>query len=185
MKLIRNILTCFLLFSLTSYAYTQEYKYDPLLMRAQASIFPKIILLDNDLDKKTDNDQVVISIVHSSHEKNIALQLKEIIQKQYKSRLGKLKLAIELIEFEHFDETNIATAYILLKGTEQQLNKVATHAAKRQRLSFGYDYKDFESNLLVSVQLKEKIYIYLNKTAIHDYDIKFMPLFYKIVKVIE
>ncbi len=183
MMLIRSILTCFLLVSLSGYA--QSYEYDPLLMRAQASIYPKIILLDKDLDKKLYADQVVISIVHSSNEENIALELKEIITKQYKNHLGKQKLAIELSEYGHFDETIIATAYILLKGTEQQLSNVTTHAAKRQRLSFGYDYKDFGSNLLVSVQLKEKTYIYLNKTAIHDYHIRFMPLFYKIVKVIE
>ena len=163
----------------------RAYEYDPLLMRAQASIFPKIILLDKDLDSKVENEQVLIEILHSIKEKSVALKIKQLIEQQYKNNLGNKKLAVKLNEFEKFDSKNVATAYFILKGENKIHNKVTAHAAGRQRLVFSYDYKDFESNSLVSVLMKEKTYIYLNKSAIHDYDIKFLPLFYKIVKVIE
>lgn len=163
-----------------------SYEYDPLLMRAQASIFPKIILLDKDLSKKIDENKVVISILYGTNEESVAEKLKGLIRDQYKTNLGKRELEIRNVGFDDFDEeSNVSTAYILLKGAGEQRNKVTRAAVSKKRLVFCYDYQDFENNALVSVLMKEKTYIYLNKSAIHDYDIKFLPLFYKIVKVIE
>ena len=161
------------------------FDYDPLLMRAQASIFPKIILLDKDLDNKLKGNQVIIEILHTSQEKDIATTIKSLIEKQYKSNLGEKKLVINLNEFGSFDTNNTVTAYFILKGTSKSHNEITLHAAGNHRLVFSYDYKDFDNNALVSILMKEKTYIYLNKSAIHNYDIKFLPLFYKIVKVIE
>ena len=165
--------------------HTYAYDYDPLLMRAQASIFPKIILLDKDLNSKLENNQIVIEILHTPMEKDIALNIKMLIKNQYKSNLGTKQLIVNLKSFDLFDQSNQVTAYFILKGESDIHNKITSHAANNQRLVFSYDYKDFERNTLISVLMKEKTYIYLNKSAIHDYDIKFLPLFYKIVKVIE
>ena len=165
--------------------HTHAYDYDPLLIRAQASIFPKIILLDKDLNRKIENNQIIIEILHTKIEKDVALNIKSLIENKYKSDLGNRRLIININSFESFDPDNIVTAYFILKGSSDIHNKVTSHAANTQRLVFSYDYKDFERNVLISVLMKEKTYIYLNKSAIHDYDIKFLPLFYKIVKVIE
>ncbi len=178
----------FLVFSLFLISLSKTalaYDYDPLLMRAQASIFPKIILLDKELDRKVMLDQIVIHVVYGRHEKNVAMDIKALIQNQYENNLGKRRLKVDLISFDMFHESDVATAYFILKGARDQRDQVTEFAAKQQRLVFSYDYKDFESNALVSVLMKEKTYIYLNKSAIHDYGIKFLPLFYKIVKVIE
>ena len=42
-----------------------------------------------------------------------------------------------------------------------------------------------EFAVLVSLLMKEKTYIYLNKRAVNRYAIRFMPAFYKIVRVQE
>ena len=165
--------------------FSYAYDYDPLLLRAQASIFPKIIMLDKDVDKKVESGQLVVLIMHSSQEKSIAIKFKDLIKQQYKNKLGKKELIINLLAFEDFKYSRVVTAYFLLKGPEESHAQVTRQAANNNRLVFSYDYKDFNKNSLVSVLMKEKTYIYLNKNAIHDYDIKFMPLFYKIVKVVE
>jgi len=164
---------------------TYAFEYDPLLMRAQASIFPKIILLDKDIDSKLENNEIVIEILHAESDKNTALTIKSLIESQYKSNLGKKSLLVRLKNLKSFDHESVVTAYFILKGSSEIHNKITSHAANKKRLVFSYDYKDFESNTLISLLMKEKTYIYLNKSAIHDYDIKFLPLFYKIVKVIE
>lgn len=180
---ILKIIPAILILSIMGQA--RAFDYDPLLMRAQASIFPKIILLDKDLENKINNNEVIIEVLHSAHEKNAALKIKELIEKQYKNNLGKSKLTVKFRDFESFDGAGEITAYIMLRGTRESHNKVTSFAASQQRLVFSYDHKDFENNSLISMLMKEKTYIYLNKPAIHDYDIKFLPLFYKIVKVIE
>lgn len=180
---ILKIIPYILFFSIMGKA--QAFDYDPLLMRAQASIFPKIILLDKDLENKVVNNEVTIDILYSVDDENAALKIKELIEKQYKNNLGKKKLTVKLQEFETFDGTGDTTAYIMLRGTQELHKKVTSHAASQKRLVFSYDHNDFKNNSLISMLMKEKTYIYLNKPAIHDYDIKFLPLFYKIVKVIE
>jgi len=163
----------------------QAYDYDPLLMRAQATIFPKIILLDKDLQGKIDDGKIIIYVLHSKEDKEVALTVKELILKQYKNGLGKNELSIKVVDFVSFDGNSKATAYFLLKGNKEIHGKITEKAATQNRLVFSYDYKDFTNNALVSILMKEKTYIYLNKQAIHAYDINFLPLFYKIVKVIE
>jgi len=164
---------------------TYAFEYDPLLIRAQASIFPKIILLDKDIDSKLENNKIVIEILHAEEDKNTALTIKSLIENQYKKNLGKKPLLVRLKTLNSFNHEGTVTAYFILKGSSEIHKKITSHAANKKRLVFSYDHKDFESNTLISLLMKEKTYIYLNKSAIHDYDIKFLPLFYKIVKVIE
>ncbi len=180
-KIILKIFLVLILVSKQAFAFD----YDPLLIRAQASIFPKIILLDKDLDKKVMENKVVISILHGNGEYEIALNIKSLIEGQYKKNLGKNELKINVLDYRKFDDSTVSTAYFILKGASTYREQVTAHAASKNRVVFSYDYKDFESNALISVLVREKTYIYLNKNAIHDYDIKFLPLFYKIVKVIE
>jgi len=161
------------------------YDYDPLLMRAQATMFPKIILLDKDINDKHDDGNITILILHAKQESAVAENLKDLIVQQYTNHLGKNNLTVESVDFDNFDQERVATAYFLLKGTKEIHEKITTHAASKKRLVFSYDYKDFTNNALISILMKEKTYIYLNKQAIHSYDINFIPLFYKIVKVIE
>ena len=63
--------------------------------------------------------------------------------------------------------------------------KVASIASGNQRICFSYNHNDLDNGSLISLQLKEKVYIYLNKNKLNEYDIKFKPVFYNIVKLVE
>lgn len=161
------------------------YDYDPLLIRAQASIFPKIIMLDKNISLKTNGDSISIAIISSEQDTSTAQQIKNDILNKYKNGLGQKILKVKLISFKQLASTDKATAYYMLKASKKQHRKVTSFAAAKNRIVFSYDYKDFKSNALISVLVKEKTYIYLNKSALHEYNIKFLPLFYKIAKIIE
>jgi len=160
-------------------------EYDPLLLKTQASIFPKIILLDKDVESKLESDKIVISIVYSENDFENAIRLKNLIEDSYKKNLANKVLLVRLVDFREFEKENIATAYYLMQGEPDVHKSITSHAGKNRRVCFSYNYKDFENNALISLLIKEKTYIYLNKSAVHAYDIKFNPMFYKIVKVLE
>lgn len=158
---------------------------DPLLMRAQAAIYPKIILLDKDLGEKTAANVVVIKIAHASADRESALEMRRLIEKEYQNNLGGNPLRIETLSFDEFDGQAPATAYILMSGPAAVHQKITQYASGHHRVVFSYDYKDMKNNALISLLMKEKTYIYLNKAAMQQYDVRFLPLFYKIVKVLE
>ena len=158
---------------------------DPLLLKAQASIFPKIMLLDTDISKKTHDKKLLFSIIHTDNERSSAMTLKKMIEAEYKDKLGELHLEIRLDDIKEFTSANDAGAYYVFDASSPKMKKVISHAEKTHRICFGYNYKDFDQNILISLFVKEKTYIYLNKSALHEYGIKFMPIFYRIAKVVE
>jgi hypothetical protein len=159
--------------------------HDHLLLKAQATIYPKIVMLDKDIEAKIKEDTIVIAIVTEKGGHDSAIAMKNLIDQEYKSNLGKKNLIIKTQFFEGFDNEDPATAYVLIGGDADDHYKVTQYASTHNRVAFSYDYKDIKNNFLVSLFVKEKTYIYLNKKALDDYDIKFLPLFYKIVKVLE
>ena len=159
--------------------------YDHLLLRAQASIFPKIVLLDKHLDKKSTDDVINISIVHKEKDAYIAQQLLSSIKDKYGDNLGTKKLLVTFNSFDDIDKNSPATAYIVLQGSGKELKKAISFASTNNRIVFSYSYTDFKHNALISLYVKEKTYIYLNKSAVQLYDIRFLPMFYKLTKIIE
>lgn len=158
---------------------------DPLLLRAQATIYPKVVLLDKDLSEKTTGNTVVIKIVHQTSDRDDALTMRNLIENEYRHNLGGNPLRIDTVTYDEFDAQEVATAYILMSGPASAHQKITQHASSHRRVVFSYDYKDMKNNSLVSLLMKEKTYIYLNKGAMQQYDVRFLPLFYKIVKVLE
>lgn len=159
--------------------------YDPLLIRAQAAIFPKIVLLDQGLARKAHDDVITINIVYTAQDVQVAQQLKEAIEEKYGDALGGKKMVVSISSFDNFDHSVIATAYIILQGSELFFKKVVSHAVYHERIVFSYSYADFEYDALISMNVKEKTYIYINKATVHLYGVSFMPAFYKIAKIVE
>lgn len=159
--------------------------FDPLLLRAQASIFPKIVMLDKDVKSKTINNKIVIAIVSSDEDKESSRILQSFIKEKYENGLGGIELLADRVAVNDIGDDFDATAYIVLQSEEEIYQKVVSRATQKNRIVFGYSYADFKYDSLISLLVKEKTYIYLNKVAMHRYDVKFLPVFYKIVKVIE
>jgi len=141
------------------------------------------MLLDKDINTKLVGDTLLLNIVHTDSEAKNAQQLKSMIEQEYKSNLGELGFTVRLTHVRQFDQKERASAYYIFDAASSEMQKIITYAAQEHRICFGYNYKDFDNNILLSLFVKEKTYIYLNKEALERYDIKFIPIFYKIVKV--
>jgi hypothetical protein len=158
-------------------------EYNPFLLRVQASIFPKIILLDKQLGDKMINSEIVINIVAIKEDMEIAEVLRKAINEKHKNTLGDKKFRVVITEFNDFDRK--ATAFILLQGSKDLYEPVVEHAANRGLIVFSHNYLELSNNALISLFVKEKTYVYLNKSVTQLYDVKFSPIFYKIVTILE
>lgn len=158
---------------------------DPFLLKAQASIFPKIMLLDKDIMNKINDEKLILSIVYTDDETENAHKLKKMIDAEYKNKLGDLSLDVKIINIKDFDKNQEVAAYYIFNASSSSIKSVISNALSTNRICFGYSYQDFDKDILISMFVKERTYIYLNKFALQKYNIKFTPIFYKIVKVIE
>ena len=163
---------------------SHAYEYDSLLLRAQATLFPKIVLLDQNVGEKLKSNSMKMLVMYTENDYRNAVLTKNLIEEKYNKK-NKKAISISLVKYSDFKDPVSATAYFLLKGPDDSVKAVSSYAEKNSLVTFSYDYNDFESNALLSVIMKEKTYIYLNKKSFQRYGIKFIPLFYKIVKVVE
>ena len=144
---------------------------DPLLLKAQASIFPKILLLDKDISTKLIDQKLSLNIVYTDRESKVAQKFKLMIEDEYKSNPGALELEVRLTNIEKFRQDETASAYYVFNASSSEIKEVINYASKAHRICFGYNYKDFENNVLVSLFVKEKTYIYLNKQVFMSFTI--------------
>lgn len=171
----------FLLFSLQLFGV----EYDQLLLRAQATVFPKIILLDKNVMEKTDHGVISLNIVHSEEEKEYALEAKSMIDEKYKGKLKNFEFVVNLVNVDEEKTIEDATSYYFFNMASKKKKDLLMKAKKHNKICFGYSDADFSKDILISLLLKEKTYIYLNKSSLNEYNIKFNPIFYKITKVKE
>jgi len=71
-----------------------------------------------------------------------------------------------------------------LQADNTLFGKVVGHALNNKRIVFAYSYADLEDGALISLHVKEKTYIYVNKSIVKKYGVNFLPIFYKIIKVL-
>jgi len=154
---------------------------DSLLLKAEATIFPKIILLDQDIKDKAYNNRLTLDIIYTADERDGAEELKSMIDTEHKHQLGEFVFETRLVNSEQFEKRADVSAYYVFDASTETVKTIIAHAAQTRRICFGYYYKDRET--LVSMHVKEKTYIYLNKAALREYRVSFLPIFYKLAKV--
>ena len=157
------------------------YEYDDLTIKAQTSVFPKLILLDQDVSQKLIDNQIIFSIVYEDGDKQDALRIKSLIEKQFKNKLGKYGLKVVIKSYEEIKDQK-STAYYILNSKDSNMQKVAQIGIDNHLIVYTYDKNYFQNNILVSLAIKDSTIIYLNKEMLKNYKINFVDAFYQIVK---
>lgn len=100
------------------------YSYSDLLIKAQNAIFPKILLLDKQLEQKLVNGEICYTIVCEASDYHTAQSLKEQMETKYRHRLGSYPLRVEVLLFSDLTQEKRTTAIYTL-NSEEGIKKVA------------------------------------------------------------
>lgn len=174
--------TALLLFMLVNYSY--GYTYNKLLLKAQASIFPKIIMLDKQLENKLVDGKIVYTIVYEKEDYHTALEIGEFIEANNRKDKSKYSCKVDLVEFSNFsDETQATAVYVL--NSEENIEKVAQGAIKQGIISFTYSINNLKQGILFSLMLEKSTVLYLNKENLNTKKIDFVDSLYQIVNFVE
>ena len=157
------------------------FNYNPLLLKAQASIFPKLFMLVKEPERLLVDESVVFAIIHEEEDFESAWQLKNLIEDQYDGRLTGYPFRIILIEYERLDEKLEASAVIALHS-EKYIHELAQLVIKKKILSFVGDAIHLKEGFLFSLNLERSAVIYMNKPMIPSYGVEFSDTLYHVVR---
>jgi hypothetical protein len=160
------------------------YSYNNILLKAQATIFPKILLLDKKIDKKLIDGKIIYTIIYDKDDLHTAQNIKEFIDKNYSGYFDKYIYKINLVEFSELSPQTQATAIYSLNSTTH-INKVANIANKKGIISFSYDVKNLKQGLLFSLMLEKSTVLYLNKENLHNTNVNFVDSLLQMVRFVD
>ncbi len=173
-----------ILFFLIFATFAYGYNYDNLLLKAQASIFPKIMLLDKKLENKLVDGKIVYTIVYEKNDYNTALEINKFIDENYKGHFNEYAYKINLVEFSDLSSMTQASAVYTL-NSDKHIKKVADFAKEKGIVAFSYDVKNLKTGLLFSLVLEKSTVLYMNKENLYIQKIDFVDSLLQMVKFIE
>lgn len=176
----KKIIFLFLTLANLLYAHT----YNEVLLKAQASIFPKIMLLDKKLPNKLIDGKIVYTIVYDKNDYQTALDIRKFIDENYDGYFDEYEYKINLVEFSDLsNETQASAIYVL--NTSININRVAKVAKEKGIVAFSYDLDNLKQGLLFSLLLEKSTVLYLNKENLDTQKIDFLDSLLQIVKFVE
>lgn len=176
----KRIILLSLLFMNLAYGYD----YNNLLLKAQASIFPKIMLLDNKIKDKLIDEKIVYVIAYDKSDYETALFVSKFINEKYKGYFEQYAYKIDLVEFSNLSsETQASAIYILNSG--ENIKKAANIAKEKGIISFSYDLDNLKRGLLFSLMLEKSTVLYINKENLYTQKVDFVDALLQMVRFIE
>jgi hypothetical protein len=172
--MIRVFLSFLLLSALPLFA-TQ---YNSTVLELEAKLFPKIILLNDNIDKKVKNLQIFI--ISKKIDFDTAYELQKSIEFYYPDTLMGKKIFIHVQEFEKF--TILPDALIVLYHENKILQEIALWANTHKVVTLGYDPYYMDYGILGSLYIGKNTKPYLNKKVIQKYNFTFNPYLLELSK---
>lgn len=171
-------------FCLIIVSISHGYSYNDILLKAQASIFPKIMLLDKKLENKLIDGKVVYTIAYDESDIQIAQEISEFIDKNFKGNFDKYLYKIDLVEFSDLsNDTQTSAIYTL--NSDKYIEKVAEIAKDKGIIAFSYDMKNLKKGLLFSLVIEKSTVLYLNKEDLNKAKIDFVDSLLQMVRFMD
>jgi len=160
------------------------YNYDDILLKAQASIFPKIILLDKKVENKLIDGKIIYTIVYDNADYLTALAIEHFINKNFQGYLDSYEYKINLIELEDFTQKTQSSAIYVL-NLKEHVEEIGAIAKEKGIISFSYDINNLKKGLMFSLVIEKSTVLYLEKENLYTNKIDFVEALLQMVKFIE
>ena len=152
--------------------------YNSTILELEAKLFPKMILLNENINKKINN--LTIYILSEEIDVYVAVELKEAIEANYPDKISGKFIKVSIKKFNTFE--NLPDAVIVLNHNEEELSEIALWANEHGVISLGYDPSYMEYGILGSLYIGKSTKPYFNAKKILQYGFIFNTNLLKISK---
>lgn len=160
------------------------FNYNPLLLKAQASIFPKLLMLAKEPEKLLVNENIVFAIIHEAEDIESASKLKVLIEDKYDGQIEGYPFRIVLRDYAKLNDALEASAIIALHS-ERFIAELAQLVIKKKIVSFVGDAVHLKEGFLFSLNLERSTVIYMNKPMLPYYGVEFSDTLYHVVRFVD
>ena len=160
------------------------YNYNSLLLKAQASIFPKIILLDKKLDNKLIDGKIIYTIVYDDSDYDTAVEVSEFIDAKHKGHFDNYIYKINLVKFSDVSNETEATVIYAL-NSKSSIIRIADIAKEKGIVTFSYSMENLRKGLLFSLIIEKSTVLYLNKENLYTQEVDFVDSLLQMVKFLD
>lgn len=172
--MIKRVLSLLLLLSLPLLAS----HYNSTVLKIEAKLFPKMALLNENLDKNS--TELKLYILALPEDFNRAKELKNFIEFYYQEKVGGKDIRVSIKQFKDFEK--LPDALIILHHSPEELTKIAHWANRHKIVTLAYDPSYMEYGLLSSIYIGKSVKPYLNREVIQKYNFIFNPNLLKLSK---
>lgn len=157
--------------------------YSPVMLQAQASIFPKIVLLQK--KQRAEGEPIRFAVIYQESDYAVANSLKERMESLYGSADDLVRVDVSLIRQTELGNDIDADAVMILWLDEASRDQVVKIAQKRHIPTFAFFVEDLKHELLFALSIEKRVNIYLNKSRLRAYNIYFDDVLYRMTKFVE
>ncbi|MEA3373127.1 MAG: hypothetical protein U9Q62_05475, partial [Campylobacterota bacterium] len=143
---------------------------DDFLLKAQAEVFPRIILLDTDIEKKLVDNKVLLLIAHHDDEE-LGRYTKELIKTKAFKKMTGLDIEVKTVSIKDISTDMDATAIYLVSSGRNVHKEVVDFAQKKGIISFSYVLDNLNSGLFISLAIENRSKIYINYNTAEQHQI--------------
>ena len=172
--MIQKALALFLLLQLQIFGAN----YNSTVIELEAKLFPKMILLSEDIDKNSPS--LIIYILTQEEDLDYANEFKEAIQTNYPDKLMGKTLHVFVKQFD--SEQKRPDAMIILYHPNEELEKIALWANNKRIITLAYDPSYMNLGILASIYLGVSTKPYLNSEIMKTYNFNFNPYLLELSK---
>jgi len=172
--MILRVLTLFILVQMQIFAAN----YNSTIVELEAKLFPKMLMLSEDLNKESHN--LDIYIVAQEIDFTQAKVFKETIESIYTEKLMNKNVRVSIKDFDSID--NYPDGIIVLYHSYEETLQIANWANSNKIVSFAYDPSYLDFGILASIYIGVSTKPYLNKYVIKKYNFNFNPYLLELSK---
>ncbi|WP_373072291.1 YfiR/HmsC family protein [Sulfurimonas sp.] len=154
------------------------------ILEIHATLMPKILLLENNIEKKIKNNVINITIAYEKTNYNEMKFFKQAINRKYPEGISGYEIKINVIEYANLKEcSNETNAVYVFPSSKENIDNIVQKYKSCHTVTFAYDKNYLSNNVMLSISLDKKVKPIINLKAVKDSGISFRPILLSISKV--
>ena len=157
---------------------------DNTLLDIHATIMPKVLLLEYDIEKKIKDKKIYIMIAYEKNNYNDMKFLRDAIKRKYPNGISGYKIEITLLRYSEYDKCDPrANLLYIFPSSSKNINKLIKDYKKCNTVTFASDKEYLDNDAMISIDVGKKVKPIINLDAIKKSGISFKPVLLSISKV--